>query len=65
MEISGKILPLQVKELLSTLKQDLPKIISNENEMKPLVIQIETLVSKPSLVMQTVVTQMNYLFKTS
>lgn len=47
----------QVKELLSTLKQELPKIISNENEMKPLVVQIETLVSKPSLVMQTVVTQ--------
>lgn len=47
----------QVKELLSTLKQELPKIIPNANEMKPLIVQIETLLSQPSLVMQTAVTQ--------
>lgn len=45
----------QVKELLNTLKQELPKIIPNGNEMKPLVAQMETLLSQSSLVMHPAV----------
>ena len=44
----------QVKELLNTLKEELPKIVPNADAMKPLAAQIEVLLSQPSFVTQTV-----------